>query len=86
MTDGRWAGRWWEWACPGCGAVLQALQAPQPEEARCLGCRARTEVAETLELINRLSAALDQERRRAVVAELERDQARRELAALRGGA
>lgn len=39
MIEGRWVDKFFEWACPRCRHVLQALQAPRNDaEAICRRC------------------------------------------------
>ena len=32
---GRWVGHFFEWPCPGCGSVMQALQGPANDDDAC---------------------------------------------------
>lgn len=38
-VEGRWVGRFFEWACRRCHYVVQTAHVPNVEDAHCSGCR-----------------------------------------------
>src|SRR5688572_4789938 len=69
VMTGRWEGREYVWTCAGCGTVLCATQAPSPEQAKCLGCRADEEMAHAQRLVRDLVRERDEWMARARQAE-----------------
>ena len=69
MTEGRWAGNWYEWACPGCGCMRTSLNAPPPDQASCLRCKANNAAKSIQEMVNALQDERDNWMGRARAAE-----------------
>lgn len=84
MTEGRWAGNWYEWSCPGCGCMRTSLNAPPPDQATCLRCKANNAAQSIQELVNALQDERDTWMGRARVAERIQGEQCDEIAALRG--
>lgn len=65
--DGRWVGRWWEYACPRCSTVSQATH--PPDDAHCSACRLVLSMASATLSLSDLIADRDEWRKRALEAE-----------------